>query len=92
VDKFARLKADIKRLQNRAEPLRESFLRSGARLRSNRFEITVKRQKRSVFVKDRLTEAVLADPIHWKERESEVVTCNEITTFRAGGPDIVLIE
>ncbi|WP_155523096.1 hypothetical protein [Tabrizicola thermarum] len=92
VDEFARLKAEIRRLQDRAEALREGFLKPGARLRSNRFEITVKRQKRRVFVKERLPESVLADPRYWEERESEVVTCHEITTFRAGDPDIVLIE
>lgn len=92
VDEFARLKAEIKRLQDRAEVLREGFLRPGARLRSNRFEVTVKRQKRRVFQKDRLPEAVLSDPRYWEERESEVVTFHEITTFRAGDPDIVLIE
>jgi hypothetical protein len=92
VDEFARLKAEIKRLQDRAEVLREGFLWPGARLRSNRFEITVKRQKRRVFAKDRLPETVLADPRYWEERESEVVTCHEITTYRAGDPDIVLIE
>ncbi|HLQ19117.1 MAG TPA: hypothetical protein VK146_09060 [Tabrizicola sp.] len=91
VDEFARLKAEIKRLQDRAEVLREGFLRPGARLRSNRFEVTVKRQRRRVQ-KDRLPEAVLADPRYWEERESEVVTCHEITTFRAGNPEIVLVE
>ena len=92
VDEFARIKAEIKRLQDRAEVLREGFLRPGARLRSNRFEVTVKRQRRRVFQKDRLPEAVLSDPRYWEERESEVVTCHEIATFRAGDPDIVLVE
>jgi hypothetical protein len=92
VDEFARLKAEIKRLQDRAEVLREGFLRPGARLRSNRFEIRVKRSKRRVFLKDRLPEAFLADPRFWEERESEVVTCHEIAGFRAGDQDIVLIE
>lgn len=90
VDEFARLKAEIKRLQDRAEVLREGFLRPGARLRSNRFEITVKRQKRRVFAKDRLPEAVLADPRYWEERESEVVTCRALD--RRADEDIVLIE
>lgn len=90
VGEFARLKAEIKRLQDRAEVLRDGFLRPGARLRSNRFEMTVKRQKRRVFQKERLSEAVLADPRYWEERESEVVTCHEITTFRAGDPDILV--
>lgn len=92
VDEFFRLKAEIKRLQDRADVLREGFLRPGARLRSNRFEVTVKRQKRRVFQKDRLPEAVLSDPRYWEERESEVVTCHEITTFRAGDPDILQVE
>jgi hypothetical protein len=92
VDEFARLKAEIRRLQDRADQLREGLLKPGARLRSNRFEITIKRQKRRVFNKDRLPEAVLADPRYWDERESEVVTCHEIATFCAGDRDIVLIE
>jgi hypothetical protein len=92
VDEFARLKAEIKRLQDRAEVLREGFLRPGARLRSNRFEITVKRSKRRVFQKDRLPEAMLADPRYWEERESEVVTCHEISSFRTGDEEIILIE
>jgi hypothetical protein len=92
VDEFARLKAEIRRLQDRAEVLREGFLKPGARLRSNRFEVTVKRQKRRLFLKERLPEAVLADPRYWEERESEIVTCREIATVRAGDEDIVLIE
>lgn len=92
VDEFARLKAEIRRLQDRAEVLREGFLKPGARLRSNRFEVTIKRQKRRLFLKERLPEAVLADSRYWEERENEVVTCREIATFRAGDPDIVLIE
>lgn len=70
VDEFARLRAEIKRLQDRAEVLRMGFLRPGARLRSNRFEVTVKRQRRRVFQKDRLPEVVLSDPRYWDERES----------------------
>lgn len=92
VDEFARLKAEIKRLQDRAEVLREGFLRPGARLRSNRFEITVKRARRRVFQKDRLPEAVLADTQFWEERESEIVTIHEITTFRAGDAEVSLID
>ncbi|MGL4238830.1 hypothetical protein [Tabrizicola sp.] len=92
VDEFARLKDEIRRLQDRAEALRAGFLRPGARLRSNRFEISVKRQTRRIFTKDRLPPEVLADPRYWEERVSEVVTCHEISTFRAGDADIVLIE
>jgi hypothetical protein len=92
VDEFARLKAEIRQLQDRADALRDGFLRPGARLRSNRFEISVKRQKRRVFQKERLPDAVLSDPRYWEERESEVVTCREIAACPAEDDDIVLIE
>jgi hypothetical protein len=92
VDEFARLKDDIRRLQDRADALRAGFLQPGARLRSNRFEITVRRQKRRVFNKDRLPATVLEDPRYWEERESEAVLCREISTFRAGDEDIRLVE
>ncbi|MDZ4086333.1 MAG: hypothetical protein U1E69_05955 [Tabrizicola sp.] len=94
VDEFARLKAEIRRLQDRADALRDGFLKPGARLRSNRYEITVKRQKRRMFNKDRLPQAVLADPRYWEERESEVVTCRALTSTLTGSKaeDIVLIE
>ena len=90
VDEFARLKAEIRRLQDRAEALRDGFLRPGARLRSNRFEVTVKRQRRRVFQKDRLPEAILADPRYWEEREGDVGLCREIGP--SAEEDIVLIE
>ena len=90
VDEFARLKAEIRRLQDRADVLRQDFLKPGARLRSNRFEVTVKRQRRRIFDKDRLPEAVLSDPRYWVERDSEVVTCRALG--RHEDEDIVLIE
>jgi hypothetical protein len=83
VDEFARLKAEIRRLQERVDALRDGFLRPGARLRSNRYEVRIKRSRRRVFAKDRLPETILADARYWDEREVEVVTCHEITTFRA---------
>jgi hypothetical protein len=79
VDEYARLKTEIKRMQDRLEVLRETFLRPDARLRSNQYEVQVRRQKRRVFLKDRLPPDVLADPRLWEERENEVVT------FRALG-------
>ena len=92
VDECARLKTEIRRLQDRAEALREGLLRPRARLRSNRLEIMVKRRRRRVFNKDQLPEAILRDPRHWEERDSMAVTCREIPTFRAGNQDVVLIE
>lgn len=83
VDEYARLKTEVRRLQDRLEALREGFLRPGARLRSNQYEVQVRRQKRRVFLKDRLPADVLADPRYWEERENEVVT------FRALGPPVM---
>lgn len=82
VDEYARLKSEVRRLQDRLEVLREGFFRPGARLRSNQYEVQVRRQKRRVFLKDRLPAEVLADPRLWEERENEVVT------FRALGPQV----
>lgn len=90
VDEYARLKGEIRRLQDRADVLRSGFLQPGARLRSNRFEITIRRQTRRVFCKDRLPPEVLEDPRYWEERESDVVTCREIGSAR--DEDVVLIE
>lgn len=78
VDEYARLKTEVRRLQDRLEALREGFLRPGARLRSNQYEVQVRRQKRRVFLKDRLPPEVLADPRLWEERENEVVTFREL--------------
>lgn len=83
--------AKIRLLQDRADQLREWFLKPGARLRSNRFEITIKQQKRRVFSTDHLPQAVLANPRYWGERESEVVSGLGIAIFRAGDEDSILI-
>lgn len=91
VDEYARLKVEIRRLQDRAEILREVFRQPGAGLRSNRDEITLRRQRR-VFSKYRLPASVLEDPRYREERESEVVLCREISTFRAGDEELRLIE
>lgn len=74
VDEFARLKAEIHRLEHQASLLRDGFLRPGARLRSNQHEVVIKRQTRRLFVKHRLPDAILHNPNYWKVQETEVVT------------------
>ena len=39
-DAFAQLKSEIRRLEDRAQVLRDDFVKPGMRLRSNRFEVT----------------------------------------------------
>ena len=74
VDTYAKLKLDIRALEDQAATLRASFLRPGARLRSNQFEVMIRNQSRRVFQKDLLPAEVLNDPRYWLETSSEVVT------------------
>ena len=103
VEEFVRLKDAIRALEDRAQALRASFLKPGARLRSNRHQVDVKHQTRRVFQKDRLPAAILNDPRYWEETASTVVSVREIGTpapHRPSAParqadnepDLVLIE
>lgn len=92
VDEYARLKTEIKRLQDRVEELREAFLRPGARLRSNQYEVQVRRQKRRVFLKDHLPPEILSDPRFWEDRENEVVTFRPLDPWARQDPTPRLSE
>ncbi len=106
VEEFARLKDAIRALEDRAQALRASFLKPGARLRSNRHQVDVKHQKRRVFQKDRLPAAILDDPRFWEETATTVVSVREIgpsapnwppgqgelSRQARDEPDLVLIE
>lgn len=80
VDEYAHLKSEMRRLQDRLEELREGFLRPGARLRSNQYEVQVRRQRRRILLKDRLPPEILRDSRFWEERENAVVTFRELDT------------
>ena len=82
VDEFARLKAEIKVLEDRAQLLREGFLRPGARRRSNQYEVVVKQQTRKLFLRDKLPAEVLNNPAYWGETVAEVVT---VRALEGGG-------
>ena len=73
VDRYARLKEIIRTLEEEAAVLRETFLRPGARLRSNQFEVTIRHQSRRVFLKDNLTSQILNDPKYWSQTTSAIV-------------------
>lgn len=93
VDEFAKLRAEIQVLEGRATVLRDGFLRPGARLRSNGFEVVVKHQWRRLFQKDRLPPAVLNDPSYWLEDVSPIVTVKALgaskTTARTDDFDLI---
>lgn len=99
VEEFARLKDEVRRLEERLAVLRAGFLQPFARRRSNQHEVVVRLQSRRVLVRDRLPPAVLADPALWEERRTEIVT---VRPLEDGPPpyrrpagradDILLIE
>ena len=96
VDEFARLRAEIKRLEAREAVLRSAMLRPGARLRSNLHEVVIKDQVRQTFQKDLLPPEFLQSPRFWKESRCQVVTVRELTDegpmLRRAVPGSVAIE
>ena len=74
VDAYVKLKSDIRNLEAQAAVLRESFLRPGAHLRSNRHEVVIRQQSRCTFQKDLLPVEVLHDPRYWLQTTSAIVT------------------
>ena len=95
VDTYARLKSDIRALEDQAADLRASFLRPGARLRSNQFEVVIRQQTRRSFQKDLLPPNVLNDPKYWSETAIDVVTLRPLSIAVKSVKDndeIVLIE
>ena len=78
VDRYTRLKDLIRNLEEEAASLREIFLRPGARLRSNQFEVTVRQQVRRVFLKDHLPPQILNDPKYWSQTISQVVSVRSL--------------
>ena len=95
VDHYAKLKSEIRGLEEQAATLRAAFLRPGARLRSNQHEVVIRRQSRRVFQKDLLPPAVLNDPRYWSETLSEVVMVRpmgDLSNMLKSNDEIVLIE
>jgi hypothetical protein len=74
VDRYAALKDLIRTLEDEAASLREKFLRPGAHLRSNRFEVTVRQHTRRAFQRDLLPSRILNDPKYWAEATIAVVS------------------
>ena len=95
VDHYARLKETIRGLEAEAAALREIFLRPGARLRSNQFQVTIRHQSRRVFQKERLPTQILNDPKYWSEATSPIVSVQPLSgsnAARRSSDEPVLIE
>ena len=95
VDHYAKLKETIRALEDEAAILRETFLRPGARLRSNQFEVAVRHQSRRVFQKDHLPQQILNDPKYWTETTTTVASVRPLGGVRQVLPssdEPVLIE
>lgn len=69
------LRARIRALKAREAELRAFFLNAArpADRRGLAHEVTVVRQRRRVFVRERLPREVLNDPVYWELRHSSVV-------------------
>ena len=95
VDTYAKLKSDIRALEEQAAALRATFLRPGARLRSNRYEVVIRQQTRRTFQKDLLPAEVLNDPRYWVETSSEVVLVHSLETqpkALKNNDEIIMVE
>ncbi len=95
VDHYAKLKSEIRALEDQANALRDGFLRPGARLRSNQFEVFIKTQTRRTFQKDLLPPQVLNDARYWTESQNMVVTVKALETPSKSlkrNDDVQLIE
>ncbi len=77
-DEFAQIKAEMTRLEARADELRQSFIEDARRRRSNRHEVVVQTQNCRKFLREKLPPHILADQTLWEEARSEVVTVREI--------------
>lgn len=78
VDRYASLKETIRGLEEEAAILRDGFLKAGARLRSNQFEVVIKQQKRRAFQKDLLPPEIRDNPRYWMESSGPVVTVRRL--------------
>ena len=79
IDEFARLRAEILRLEERASTLRAELLRPCARRRSNLYEVVVKDRARSNFQTCLLPPEPLRSPRCWQEQRCQVVQLRELT-------------
>lgn len=91
IDEFADLRAEIRRLEDRAEVLRTDLLRPGARRRSNLHEVVIKDQVRKTFQKDLLPPEILTAPRYWRTSRCQVVQVRELTddNLQLDGPQLV---
>lgn len=92
VDEFGELTLEILRLKKRREALRKRLLEPNAPLRSNQFEVTIRRQTRKLFEKSRLPKEILENPQYYKLSESPIVTVKPLATHAEQDDDFDLIE
>jgi len=88
VDEYVELKAQIQALENRLAVLREHFMSPGVRLRSAKYEVSVRQQTHQIFLKNLLPAEVLNSPYYWSESRSAVVTVKRLATPK----NIALVE
>ncbi|MBE2275794.1 MAG: hypothetical protein IAE87_05800 [Rhodobacteraceae bacterium] len=78
VEEFARLKAEVRRMEERLAVLQAGFRSPFARRRSDLHEVVLRVQSQNVFVKERLPDAILADPAFWERRTTAILTVRPV--------------
>ncbi len=74
VEEFARLTAEMRRMEERLAVLQAGFRSPFSRRRSDRHEVVLRMQSQAVFVKERLPQTILADPTFWDRQTTAVLT------------------
>ena len=67
-DEIAQIRAEIRRLEAREQELRAGFLAGKLPLVGYESRVEVRKAKRRVFLRDKLSAQVLSDPKLWEER------------------------
>ena len=73
-DELADVRAEIRTLKAREQELRDMVLHDPGKCRGVTHEVVIKRQKRRVFLRDKLPPHIIQNPEFWEDREAKYVT------------------
>jgi len=92
-DELAELRMQIRRLKARENDLRKALLHGTCGLLGDDHRVVMHKQRRRVFLKDRLPQHVLSDPDLWETRYVTALKTEKRLALRAVRPgDPVLMQ
>lgn len=92
-DELAKLRSEIRRLKARENDLRKVLLHGTCGLQGDDHHVVMQKQRRRVFLKDRLPQHVLSDPDLWETRYVTALKTEKRPDLRAVRPgDPVLVQ